>query len=169
MVGILRAEFHPIGVLQRLTLNAHAVDERAVPAAAVLQHVHAIFHHDARVRPRDPAVAQDQVILRLPPDQKRNWIHRHSLAMAVGIHHDERRRPGGRHQRGFRFHLGSPRPLAGHARRHGGLSGAQREHAQIFHFARPQRLAMRAIAAHFRARQQHLKSEVALDLLAQPL
>ena len=28
---------------------------------------------------------------------------------------------------------------------------------------------MRAIAAHFGARQQHLKSEVALDLLAQPL
>ena len=37
------------------------------------------------------------------------------------------------------------------------------------HFLRAQRLAMRAIAAHFRSRQHDLKSEMRFDLLAQPL
>ena len=38
-----------------------------------------------------------------------------------------------------------------------------------FHLARPQRLAVRAVAAHFGARQQDLKSEMAFDLLPQAL
>src|SRR6476646_5297203 len=49
------------------------------------------------------------------------------------------------------------------------LLSLQRQHAHLFHLARTQRLAMSAITAHFGTRQQHLKAEVAFDLLAQPL
>src|ERR1700677_2305074 len=41
--------------------------------------------------------------------------------------------------------------------------------AQRFHFPRAQRLAVGAIAAHFGARQQYLKTEMAFDLLPQAL
>src|SRR5579872_6289746 len=51
----------------------------------------------------------------------------------------------------------------------GALWGFHRKRAQIFYFTSPQSLAVRAIAAHFGARQQHLKSEVSLNLLPQAL
>src|SRR5579883_2958282 len=41
--------------------------------------------------------------------------------------------------------------------------------ADVLHFARAQRLTVRAIAPHLGPRQQNLETEVALDLLAQPL
>src|ERR1700722_15164024 len=41
--------------------------------------------------------------------------------------------------------------------------------AQRFHFPRAQGLTVGAIAAHFGARQQYLKTKMAFDLLAQPL
>src|SRR5580658_10938835 len=56
-----------------------------------------------------------------------------------------------------------------------GGTGAPREpfrfrglRAQRFHFPRAQRLTVGAIAAHFGARQQYLKTEMAFDLLPQP-
>src|SRR5580658_5497496 len=55
---------------------------------------------------------------------------------------------------------------AGSPRRPFGFRGL---FAQRFHFARAQCLTMSAIAAHFGTREQDLKTEMALDLLAQPL
>src|ERR1700719_2196947 len=100
---------------------------------------------------RCPAITENQMALRRAPDMKRHAIERHARAVAVGIDNYERRG----------FHL-----CTLHARPPRRLGGLHRMSAQFFHFARPQRLAMRAIAADLGARQQNLKTEMALDLFA---
>src|SRR6185369_15480988 len=57
---------------------------------------------------------------------------------------------------------GGPRGAGASFGRRGGL-------ANLFHLARAERLAMRAVSADLGARQQHLEPEVAFDLFAQPL
>src|SRR5271166_2095698 len=57
-------------------------------------------------------------------------------------------------------------PSSGAAARNGRL---RRGHRRSFQLLRAQRLAMRTVAAHLRARQNDLKSEVRLDLPAEAL
>ena len=137
LVGILRAEIDAVGVPQRLPFGALPVDENSVAAAGVFDHVAAVFEHDARVRPRDPAVSQDQVALRLAADQERQWVDGNSRAMAAGIG-DDQRCGFGRGRSGGGFHLlrpgvGAPRPRTAGL----DLRRSFRFLAHRFNFARP--------------------------------
>jgi hypothetical protein len=74
LIGILRAEFDLVGIAQHVPHHSLAVDEGAVAAAAVLQPVLAAFGNNPSVRARNPAVANDQVVLRLPSNMKRQRL-----------------------------------------------------------------------------------------------
>ena len=104
LVGILRAEFDLVGIPQRLAGNPFAVHVGAVKTAAILDRVPAVLHHDARVRARDAAVADNEVALGLPPDAERQRVNRYARAVSVRVDHHQRRRfrNGGRSRR--RFH-----------------------------------------------------------------
>ena len=122
-----------------------------------------LFRHDARVVARGAAVAHDQVVIRLAADAEGQRLEFDAHAMARGIHDDQGRRL--RRMRGA-WASHQSRTLTRLAT--AGSARAPR-FPRLFHFLDAQRLAMRAVAAHLGPRQQDLKSEVALDLLAQPL
>jgi hypothetical protein len=58
-----------------------------VAAAAILQPVFAALSYDPGVRAGNPAVPNDEVILRLPSNLKRQWIERRPRTMSVRIDH----------------------------------------------------------------------------------
>ena len=62
-------------------------------AVQVLQHVNALFEHDAGMIAGGPAVAHDQLVLGVPADAERQRLKLHARAMPAGIGHDEGRGP----------------------------------------------------------------------------
>src|SRR5205823_15128489 len=70
-----------------------------MPAAFVLQDVLTVLRHNPGVVARRAAVADDQVILGMPADAKRQRLELEACAVSAGVHHEERcrmRQPGGR-------------------------------------------------------------------------
>ena len=159
LVGILRAEFDLVGIPQRLAGNPFAVHVRAVKTAAIFDAVLAVLLDDARVRAGDAAVADNEVALRLPPDRERQRVDGHPRVVSVRVDYHQRRR----------FHSGAPGPEGAPSAPGGGPGWLYGKKPHLFQFARAQRLAVRAIPAHFRPRQQDLETEVAFDLLPQAL
>src|SRR5262249_42899343 len=92
-----------IGRFQRMARDPPAVDERAVAAAAVLQDEMAVFRHDARVVARGPAVADDEGILGVPANPKRNGVEFDAGPVSGGGHYDQGCRMRHR-RRGMGFH-----------------------------------------------------------------
>jgi hypothetical protein len=68
-------------------LHALPVDVGAVAAAAILQPVFAALGYNPGVRAGNPAVPNDEVILRLPSYLKRQRIERRTGTMSVRIDH----------------------------------------------------------------------------------
>ncbi len=91
-VGIREAEFDAIRRGQALLLNALAVHVHAVAAIHVLNGPAAVVKGDASVGAGRAVVAEHQVIVALPSDEKRQRLDGDAGAGAGGIDHHE---PGG--------------------------------------------------------------------------
>src|SRR5580658_10662878 len=68
-----------------MALHLRAVDQGSVAAAAIFQIIPAVFHHNARVRTRYAAIADDQVALGLAADVEWQRLDGHANAVAAGV------------------------------------------------------------------------------------
>ncbi len=91
LVGILRAEFDACrncAAAARVTRWPLTNVPWRLPQSS--SQYCAVFEHDPRVRARSPAVANDQVVLRLPADAERQRLDGDARAVPVGVHHHQR-------------------------------------------------------------------------------
>ena len=72
--GIAHAELDAIGVAEHVARNAFAVDPGAVAAAEVFDDVGSVFRNDAGVLAGGPVVAEDQIVIGLAAEQKRQRL-----------------------------------------------------------------------------------------------
>ena len=74
LVGIFHAEPDAVQVVQQVTLDAMAVDPRAVAAVEVLQDVLIVFLNNAGMAARSAVIAKNQVVVGLAADQEGKLI-----------------------------------------------------------------------------------------------
>jgi hypothetical protein len=86
------AEIDPVLLLELVTLDLRAVDERSMPALQILDPVFALFENDLGMHARSPVVAHHHLIAGLPPNSERILANGYGGAMTGRIHHDERGR-----------------------------------------------------------------------------
>ena len=76
--------------MEFLSRYARPVDENAVAAFQILDVIFAAFRDDPGVIAGCAVVPQDQVVVRLPADRKRNRRDRHAVAIPRRIDDDKR-------------------------------------------------------------------------------
>src|SRR5260370_34813228 len=89
LVGI-RAEIDPVFLLELVTLDLRAVDERSMPAFQILDPVFPLLENDLGMHARSPIVAHHHLIARLPANPERMRMNGYGGAMTTRIHHHER-------------------------------------------------------------------------------
>src|ERR1700722_3989091 len=90
-----------------MTRDALAIDPSPMAAAQILDNVRAVFRDDTGELPGCPVVAQDQIVIGLAADRKRQRLKRTSRALAGRREHQK----SGWRQSGARGRVGSGRHL----------------------------------------------------------